>query len=67
MRTYAKFKEIDISSIKPEGWLRRYLEKQRDGLTGHLEVAGKPFDKGGWGASRVNIEYEDGDSSDWWP
>ncbi|MGO9479398.1 MAG: hypothetical protein ACLP7I_15825, partial [Limisphaerales bacterium] len=37
---YASFKEIPITSIQPSGWLRTYLETQRNGLTGHLEVAG---------------------------
>jgi hypothetical protein len=67
MKIYAKYKDIALSSIRPEGWLRKYLEKQRDGLTGHLEVAaGEPF-KSGWGRSRADIEFDDGDSCDWWP
>jgi hypothetical protein len=30
---------VPLSEIEPEGWLRRYLEKQRHGLTGRIEVA----------------------------
>lgn len=62
-RTYARFAELPISTIEPEGWLRQYLENQRNGLTGHLEVAGHPFDTPGWAAGRTM--HRDGGS--WWP
>lgn len=46
VKNYAKFEEVGIRQIKPEGWLGDFLRKQAEGLTGHLEVAGIPLT--GW-------------------
>ena len=49
MEIHRVFHEIDLTEIHPEGWLRSYLELQRDGLTGHPEASGYPFDAAWWG------------------
>jgi DUF1680 family protein len=63
VKTHSKFYELPITSIQPHGWLRAYLETQCDGLTGHLEAAGFPFDQGGWGNHAIHHQS----GSTWWP
>jgi len=55
MKNHAKFQEVSLRAIEPEGWLRVYLENQARGLTGHMEAAGHPFDTAGW-ASHTLID-----------
>ena len=35
--TGSGYAELPIGSIRPEGWLREQLQRQADGLTGHLD------------------------------
>ncbi len=59
---YGAFREANLSSVAPEGWLREYLLRQRNGLTGHLEAAGYPFNTDGWRGTEMNrhgwVPYE---------
>lgn len=59
------FTEMDLGRAQqPTGWLRRSLERQRHGLTGHLDVAGPPFDTRLWAVDA--IPHRPG-ASPWWP
>lgn len=58
-----QFRELPITAINPEGWLRQFLENQKNGLTGHLEVAGFPYNTCGWSCEKVvNLQ-----GHSWWP
>jgi DUF1680 family protein len=39
------FIKLPVGSIRPEGWILAYLERQRDGLTGHLGEISAWLDK----------------------
>ena len=34
VRLHAKFTELPLTSIQPQGWLRAFMIKAKDGLTG---------------------------------
>ncbi len=55
-----RFYELPLSDIEPKGWLRDYLEIQRDGLLGHLEVAGFPFNTEMWACEVMQSEKRKG-------
>ena len=61
---YAEFGELPITAIKPGGWLKAYLEKQKAGLTGHLEEVGYPFNTIGWAGDSIP---ENKGVEEWWP
>ena len=59
---YVKFYPLKISQIHPRGWILEFLRRQRDGLTGHIEVAGYPFNTCMWGCEKIR-----GSVKAWWP
>jgi uncharacterized protein len=42
------YSEMGLKEIAPKGWIKQYLEKQKNGLTGHMENAGAPFNGKCW-------------------
>jgi hypothetical protein len=54
---FGVFRELPISDITPEGWLRQFLERQRDGLGLHHEASGFPFDTCLWAGKIPNASW----------
>ncbi len=65
IKNFSKMEEIDVKSIKLEGWLFDFLKTQAEGLTGNLEVAGYPFDCCSWDNPESGNEREG--FPRWWP
>lgn len=49
--------------IRPESWIRRFLQTQLTGLTGHIEEAGYPFNTVCWGCADYESHNE---NPQWW-
>ena len=65
MPIHRKFQPLPITAIVPGGWLSRYLGTQASGLTGHLQVAGFPFNTKGWACPKVIVRGKYAEP--WWP
>lgn len=57
----AHFIKLPVGHVKPNGWVKRYLELQRDGLTGHLGEISAWLDKdrNAWLNSGSNAGWEE--------
>ena len=65
MHTHQRWNEAPLHKVRPCGWIHRFLVTQKSGLTGHLEVAGYPFNTPGWLADHLTLGDRGG--SGWWP
>ncbi len=73
---HCRFYELPLTGIRPHGFLRDFLERQRSGLTGHYQASLYPFDTCMWTGkippfyreSDYNgLKQEIPDSELWWP
>ena len=62
-KIYNIFSEVPLTSIKPNGHLKSFLETQNKGLSGNLEVAGYPFNTHLWAGKMISAL----DGAAWWP
>lgn len=61
---FDKFREQGITGIRPQGWLKEFLLRQRSGLTGHPEVLSYPFNSCLWAGVIERVGEQHGDN--WW-
>lgn len=60
---YGTFAEGYLGNVTPEGWLKEFLDRQVDGMTGHPEALAYPYNTAMWtGPTQRNGKY----GSDWW-
>lgn len=64
MPGYACFTEGLIDNIKPQGWLKDILVRQREGLTGHPEAMAYPYNSCLWAGELARDSEKRG--ADWW-
>ena len=63
MKKYSKLNEVRFSQITPRGWLKTTLECERDGMSGHLDEIGYPYNLPCWQLKSL----ADGGFAKWWP
>ena len=61
VQRFDRFRELSPTDVKPDGWLKEFLRRQLDGLSGHPGIQGYPFTLNPWQG-----EDTPGNST-WWP
>jgi hypothetical protein len=62
---HGKFAELLIGSVTPRGWIKSWLQRQADGLTGHPENLAYPYDTCMYAGKIPPPEVRHGEI--WWP
>jgi uncharacterized protein len=56
---FGALRALPAGAVRPDGWLRSYLQKQADGLGSHLPEVSWPFTRAYWA--------EEQEAEAWWP
>lgn len=60
--------KLDLGQIRPQGWLLELLQRQANGLTGHIAESGYPFDTCLWAGEKMEASpAARGSPTAWWP
>ena len=57
---YGAFEEVPVAAIRPTGHLREFLRRQAEGITGHPERLGYPFDSKLWEGPLARVYFTEG-------
>ena len=63
---YAAFRELQLGSVRPGGWLRDELVKQADGFSGHQPDFCFPFDRHYWAGNELGQDQESRNGGIFW-
>jgi len=63
---YAVFRELQLGSVRPEGWLHLELTKQANGITGHQPDFCFPFDRRYWNSNERGQDQESRNGGVFW-
>jgi len=63
---HAVFREMQLGSVLPEGWLRQELNKQANGITGHQPDFCFPFDRHYWDSNERGQDQESRNGGIFW-
>jgi len=62
---HGKFAELPFGSVTPRGWIKSWLQRQADGLTGHPENLAYPYDTCMYAGKIPPPPVKQ--AADWWP
>jgi uncharacterized protein len=62
---HGRFAELPVGSVTPRGWIKGWLQRQADGLTGHPENLAYPYDTCMYAGTIPPPSVKHGEI--WWP
>ena len=60
---YGVFDDCLLSCVEPQGWIKEFLERQKDGLSGHPEALSYPYNTALWDGE---IKRQSDHGENWW-